>query len=365
MRPFLPARVPTDTSITPSTARNRSAASANLLAGHVVDVELDHARRARRRSASRCSNTSARSTLGTPGSVRVPAPKPCASSRPLAWPASHCVGRDEMAQDRGAGGRDALAADAVVAPRIPFEQPRRRRAPAPAARRARCAPCRRRAAGRMRVQRAPSSAAAIAPAATTSMRESQSASSWKCTASTRGAVHARLGVGEELEQRQRVPARGGVERRSRELVADRQRSRCRGRRADACRRVHEGELQRRPPAPMRGRTPARAGRHSTWRETPAAARPRAGRPRAPPRPAHATPAARRPSPRRTCRRRCPRRGRGGSPATPAQAGSLGRRFRRRRGRHTVLRERPRARGRRRARAPQRARLRPKRRSRHR
>ena len=56
------------------------------------------------------------------------------------------------------------------------------------------------------------------PAATTSSSESQSASSWKCTSSTRDAVHARLGVGEQREQRQRVRARRRRQRRVGELV---------------------------------------------------------------------------------------------------------------------------------------------------
>ena len=127
-----------------------------------------------------------------PGRSRVPAPMPV-RQQPAGARVADARAVDEMAQDGRAGRRDALAGDAVVAPAKAVEQ----RAVAGAG--TGSMPCARAhgppPSGRAdTLQRAPSSAAAMQPAATTSISESQSPISWKCTSSSGDAMDRGFGL---------------------------------------------------------------------------------------------------------------------------------------------------------------------------
>ncbi|MEZ4427324.1 MAG: hypothetical protein R3A51_06445 [Nannocystaceae bacterium] len=151
---------------------------ADLLAGHVVDVEADDADRLPWLQWTPASKTSARRMLVMPSRRRVPVPVPVARRRPLPVPPARRRGAPE---DRRACRRHALAADAVVAPVEAGEdgggRGRRDRQQA-----VRCLHQPGRAAGEETVQRA-SSAAAMLPAQTVSTSEPP-ASSWKWTSPT-------------------------------------------------------------------------------------------------------------------------------------------------------------------------------------
>ncbi len=110
-----------------------------------------------------------------------------------------------MAKDGGAGGCDALACDAVVAPRVSGSAAPRSRGSEPATARGSCAPSRRGPGAWEAVHAAPCRRAAMQPAWTMSRSESESASSWKWASVGRYAVHASLGCSpSQCEQRQRV-----------------------------------------------------------------------------------------------------------------------------------------------------------------
>ncbi len=306
MRPFLPVRVPTDTSIAPSTAAQPVGRERQFLAGHVVDVELDQRdalvgdRVALRehQHAQYVRHALERARAGTEALRKQPA---------TGMVGVDSVGRDQMAQDCRAGGRDALSGDAVVTPRIPFEQARGRRT-----------------RHRQHAVRGADRAAAAwrsggAPLCAVERRGDRPGGDHvharvpvgqlvEVHRVACGAVHPCLGVGEEIEYCKRVRSNGGVERRTVDLVADRLVAAAVIVVLVCCRAMR--------PA----RTPARVVRRLPCRETLAAAQRPAGPRRGQPVPARAMPAARRPSPRRTCRRRYPRPGRDGSSATLAQAG---------------------------------------------
>ncbi len=158
-------------------------------------------------------NASARRMLGMPGSSRVPAPVPVRAG-PAA--AARRRRRREMAKDRGARRRDALAGDAVVAQREALQQQRggrRRHGQQPV--RA-CAPARAARQGGDAPARALERRGDAAAPPTTSISESQSAISWKCTSSTGTPWIARLGLGEVAQDGERVRRGAGRERRGRD-----------------------------------------------------------------------------------------------------------------------------------------------------
>ena len=283
--------------------------------------------RPRRRRAPAASNTSARRMLGMPGKVaRAGAGADAACSRPArvgtgVWPT-----------------RWRRIAAPVGVTRSP---------PMPSSRQAKpvsepCGSgCRHRAAGRAgcatrppprgrgeTVQRAPSSAAAMLPAAVTSSNESQSAISWKCTsdrpardgwrprprrdgAGWRSAGPRCRGLsGAASDARHHVGEAAGIVAMVGAVAWYRGGGRCHGVGVVVAMGVGVGRLGRRG---RRGRNAARAAlplvasaRMSARRFPPAARRPH--------RPArgHATPARHRAARRRTCHRRCRRPRRAGS-----------------------------------------------------
>ena len=106
---------PVETSSTPSAARSRSQAIADLLAGHVVDLEGEHARRVSLATgaAAAVSNTSARRIFGMPGRSRVPAPVPVPASQP---PPAPDAGSTRCRRIAAPVGVTRSPGDAVVAP---------------------------------------------------------------------------------------------------------------------------------------------------------------------------------------------------------------------------------------------------------
>ena len=139
----------------------------------------------------------------------------------------------EVAQDRRAGGRDALAGHAVVEGREARRAAGPSRAPAPAGGRARsCTRPEPSGSGRDAPAPRPPAAAIRRAAATMSAIESKAPTSWNATASTGDAVDPGLGLGEVAEDGERVrprprargrppPARRGSPTRAGGRVPDR------------------------------------------------------------------------------------------------------------------------------------------------
>ena len=319
-RPFLPKRVPIDTSRTPPSARRRSPAMP--ISSPVMSSTSNS--RIVTKSASVSSDRLRIDQLEHQGAHDVGSlgerARACAAADGT-QPAAAAALRGTLAAARDGGGwqrRSASRARRRCRRRARGSRRAVRSSPArePAAVRARSSRVRRPAAAASTSSVAPSRCAAMQPAATTSMSESQSASSWKCTLSTCGSVHFRLRFAEEREERERVRPRRRIERR----VADRARpgrdTRCP---REAGTRYFDGKPNAAMPIPAlvaRGN----AG-HRRWSGRQHGAALAGSAPRAP--------AGRRPWPRRTCRRRCRRRGRGGSTSAWPSGD--------RRGRHTVLR----------------------------
>ena len=117
------------------------------------------------------------------------------------------------------------------------------------------------------VQRAPSSAPAMQPAATTSSSESQSASSWKCTSSTAMPCTRASASASSASSASACVARRRGQRRIGESAAQRRRTPC-----PHARRVRRDDAVARRGRPIgtlraaRGRTAARASRRSSPRE---------------------------------------------------------------------------------------------------
>jgi hypothetical protein len=168
------------------------------------------------------------------------------------------LGRHEMAENRRAGGRDALAADSVVVPRIASSSN------VVAGAGTGSTPCAVRtvpppSGSDVAVQRAPSSI----PRCSRRRRRRAANPSRRARGNERprrDAVHARLGVAEQREQRERVLSRRRRQRRGLDAAAKR---RVRG--ADAllvsCRAIRAVDAlrfrQSEPPCPQARRSTAR------------------------------------------------------------------------------------------------------------
>ena len=289
-------------------------------------------RRRRRSRRARVSNTSARTMLGMPGQrARAGAGADGHAGGPRPQRSPHFAGAHEVTQDRGAGRRDALAGDAVVAPRDSRRGARWSRAPAPAA-----MPC------AVRTRPPPSGSARRGPARPVQVRRDASCRDDIHERIPVGelvemhvvdgrAVHARLGVGERRQQCQRVrraclptarlPRCGGAGRRKRFRTP----------------RDPRRDSESRPP--RRCRNAARETRRSSRAGTPASPRPQDAPPTSSSRIGRSsagsasTIAATNMSPARP-----PTRSRWIASAPGASSSAV----RRRRGRHTGLRGSPRA-----------------------